>query len=423
MLIYLYDSRMDSVGEIESFLKGTKAVSFEAQFGTRAETYQWIEEQLRKFSYGSRKKKDRGTIRWYIQKVTGYSRSQVRKCITRYKETGSVKLKEQKRHTFATAYTALDIALLAKTDQLHDYPNGAALRKILKRMVTEYKVRAYERIANISVSHIYVLRHSVLYRRLHLRYEKTKPTVIAIGERKKPEPNGKPGFLRVDTVHQGDEEKEKNGMYKKGVYHINMVDEVTQFEFVGAVEKISEAYLSPLLEALLDFYPFVIKEFHSDNGSEYINGIVVQLLNRLVIKLTKSRSRRSTDNALVESKNGSIIRKWIGYSFIEQRHANQINQHFYFSSFNEYLNYHRPCAFATEIVDKKGKVKKVYKPDDYITPYEKLKSLSNAKKYLKTGVTFEQLDQTALKHTDNEMAQIVQEERRKLFDEIIPTKK
>lgn len=414
---------MDSLVEIKSFLKGTASVTFEAELGTRAETYQWIEEQLKKFSYEKRKKKDRGTIRWYIQKVTGYSRSQVRKCITRYKETGSVKLKEQKRHSFTKSYTPVDIALLAKTDQLHDYPNGAALRKILKRMVTEYKVKKYERIANISVSHIYVLRHSVLYKRLHLRYEKTKPTVVAIGERKKPEPEGKPGFLRVDTVHQGDEEKEKSGMYKKGVYHINMVDEVVQFEFVGAVEKISEAYLSPLLAVLLDFYPFVIKEFHSDNGSEYINGIIVTLLNKLLIRLTKSRSRRSTDNALVESKNGSIIRKWMGYGFIEQRHADQINQQFYFSSFNEYLNYHRPCAFATEIVDKKGKAKKIYRPDDYMTPYEKLKSLPNAKHYLKPGVTFEQLDQIAMKHTDNEMAQIVQEERRKLFDEIIPIKK
>lgn len=420
MLIQLYDSRMDSLVEIATFLKGSDSVSFEAKPETRIETYQWIEDILVKFSYALAKKKDRGIIRRYIQKITGYSRSQVRKCITQYKQTGRVRLKEYERHTFVTTYNNEDIALLAKTDELHDYPNGAALKKILKRMAINYKAQEFERISKISVSHIYILRHSTVYLRMNKRYEKTKPTVVNIGERKKPQPNGKPGYLRVDTVHQGDEEKDAKGIYTKGVYHINMVDEVVQFEFVGAVEKISEAYLAPLLEILLELFPFKVKEFHSDNGSEYINGIVVFLLNKLLIKLTKSRSRRTNDNALVEGKNGSIIRKWMGYGFIAQVHADRINKTFYFSSFNEYINYHRPCAFATEIVDRKGKIKKVYKTEDYMTPYEKLKSLPNAKQYLKEGVTFEQLDKIAMRKTDNEMAQLVQEERRKLFEYILP---
>jgi transposase InsO family protein len=254
---------------------------------------------------------------------------------------------------------------------------------------------------------------------MNKHYEKTKPTIVTIGERRKPEPNGKAGFVRVDTVHQGDGEKDGKGNYVKGVYHINMIDEVTQFEFVGAVEKISEAYLSTILEQLLLCFPFRIIEFHSDNGSEYINGIVVRLLNRLLIKLTKSRSRKTNDNALVEGKNGSIIRKWMGYGYISQKHADKINQ-FYTSFFNEYLNYHRPCAFATEIVDKKGKVKKVYKQEDYMTPFEKLKSLSKKSYTLQKGVTLTKLNKIAMEKTDNEMAQVVQTERRKLFEYILP---
>src|SRR5437868_1978135 len=85
-----------------------------------------------------------------------------------------------------------------------------------------------------------------------------------------------------------------------------------------------------------------------------LNENLVRLLNKMVIKLTKSRSRRSTDNALVEGKNGSIVRKLMGYGYIEQKHAKRIND-FYFNYFNEYINYHRPCAFATDLVDKKGK--------------------------------------------------------------------
>lgn len=419
MLIQIYDSRMESLSEIEQFLKGTETVSFKADSATRIETYKWIEDVLVKFSYALSKKKTRGMIRWYIQKITGYSRAQTARCITKYQLTGRVKPKEYKRNSFAKIYTTEDIRLLAKTDKLHQFPNGCALKKNLERMVTEYKVMEFERISKISVTHIYTLRKSSMYQKLNTRYEKTKPTVVNIGERRKPRPAGNPGFIRVDSVHQGDQKEELTGKYEKGVYHINMVGEVTQHEFVGAVGQISELFLLPMLEALIDCFPFVIKEFHADNGSEYINHQVAAMLNRLLIKLTKSRSRKTNDNALAESKNGAIIRKWMGYSHIQQKHADRINE-FYFGVFNEYLNYHRPCAFPSEIIDQKGKIRKVYKQEDYMTPHEKLKSLPNAKQYLKPGITFKQLDKSAMERNDNEMAELVQEERRKLFLEIIP---
>ena len=121
-------------------------------------------------------------------------------------------------------------------------------------------------------------------------------------------------------MHQGD----LNG--KKGVYHINLVDAVTQWEIVMCVEAISEAYLEPILKAALEMFPFLVLGFHSDNGSEYINAVVAKLLNKLLIEQTKSRSGRSNDNALVEGKNGSVIRKHMGYWHIEQKYAPLINR-------------------------------------------------------------------------------------------------
>jgi transposase InsO family protein len=412
---------MDSLTEIIGFLNGAHVVSFEAEIGTRVETYRWIEDVLVKFSYALAGKRDRGIIRLYIQKMTGYSRAQVTRCIGSYLKTGRVRVKEYTRNSFVRTYTDGDIKLLAETDELHEFPNGCALKKTLERMVNVYRAKEYERIANISVTHIYTLRRSIVYQRITKHYEKTKPNVVNIGERRKPEPNGKPGYVRIDSVHQGDQPDGK-GKYMKGVYHINIVDEITQGEFVMAVEKISEAYLLPLLEELIDCFAFVIKEFHADNGSEYINHQVAAMLNRLLIKLTKNRSRHCTDNALAESKNKAIIRKWMGYGYIAQKHANRINQ--FYKLFNEYINYHRVCAFPSEIADKKrpGKIKKIYKQEDYMTPYQKLKSLENAQQYLKPGITFAQLDTIAMRYTDNEMARKVQEERGRLFDDIILTK-
>src|SRR5690606_33640470 len=157
---------------------------------------------------------------------------------------------------------------------------------------------------------------------------------VSIGERKRPDPQGQPGFLRVDTVHQGDRE----GI--KGVYHINLVDEVTQWQVVFAVSQISEAFLLPLLNEALALFPFVIRGFHSDNGSEFINKAVAALLEKLLIRQTKSRARRSTDNGLVESKNGSTIRKHMGHWHIRGDCAPRINL-FYREHFISYLNFHR----------------------------------------------------------------------------------
>ena len=215
-------------------------------------------------------------------------------------------------------------------------------------------------------------------------------------------------------MHQGD----KNG--KKGVYHINTIDEVTQWHVVGCTERISESYLLPVLIAILDEYPFKIRGFHADNGSEYINKVVAKLLNKLLIELTKSRARKTNDNALVEGKNGSIIRKYMGYMHMPQKMAQRINR-FYTNYFNEYLNYHRPCGYARIEVDRKGKERKKY--DSYMTPYEKLKSLPGARKHLKPGITLAKLDEIAYKWSDVQFAAIMQREKSKLFEQIFRTPK
>ena len=173
-----------------------------------------------------------------------------------------------------------------------------------------------------------------------------------------------------------------------------------------------------MLEGLLEGFPFVIKGFHSDNGSEYINRHVAKLLNKLLIEeQTKSRSRHSNDNAQAESKNASIVRKHLGYSHIPQRFATLVNT-FCQDHLNPYINFHRPCLFAKTIIDAKGRSRKRYPYHLMMTPYEKLKSIETAEQCLKPGITFQQLDAQAHAISDNDAAQRMNDARAILFKTI-----
>lgn len=413
--ITMIDSGFDNCIKLDNFLRASKGLVFSG--GGKKAKYGWVKEVLGRVSFRHLEKKERGTVREYLEKVTGYSTSQLTRLISKYLK-GKLVLKDYQRHKFTTRFTPADIALLVKTDNLHLRLNGNATKAILNREYLVFGKTEYAKISKISRSHIYNLRQTRIYKSHSLTFEHTQAVQRNIGERVKPEPNGKPGYIRVDTVHQGDLASENwgnKGKYIKGVYHINSVDEVTQWEIIASVEQISEAYLEPILKLIIEQYPFTIIEFHADNGSEYINHTVAKLLNKLLIKLTKSRARQTNDNALVESKNGSTIRKHMGYFYINQKYAPSINN-FYIKYFNPYLNFHRPCGFATITTNSKGKQKKVYKT--YLTPYEALKNISNAKKYLKPEVTFNKLDQISMQQSDNEYANIMDEEKTKLFDKI-----
>ena len=403
------DGQLQTVEQVRQFLEGSEAVEFR---GLSVDgKYEWIEEVLVRFSYHRLSRGEKGVIRRYLQKVTGYSRSQVSRLIADYKWTGRLRKTEYRRHRFPRKYTPSEVELLAKTDEWHGWLSGPATKKIMEREYEVYGHAEFGNISRISVAHLYNLRRSNTYRGIAGRFIKTKPVVSRIGERAKPEPKGQPGYIRVDTVHQGDLNAQK------GVCHINTVDEVTQWEVVASVERISEAYLVPVLEIMLVQFPFIIQGFHSDNGSEFVNKTVAALLNKLLIRFTKSRPRHTNDNGLVETKNGSVVRKQLGYAYIQQGCAELLNE-FNRDLFNPYINFHRPCFFPITTIDHKGKMKKTYPYEKVMTPYEKLKSLPQAESYLRPGVTFEQLDAIANQMSDNQFAERMVKARSNLFGQI-----
>jgi transposase InsO family protein len=411
MVIDMKDEQLRTLAQLQGFVDGTVAVDFAV---AGEERYGFIARTIRRFGYGRLRRPDKGMVLRFLERVSGYSRQQLTRLVQRVgAQAPLLKRYRASRTSFVRTFTNADVLLLAHTDTLHGTLSGLATKKLMERAYRVFADTRYERLATISVAHLYNLRKRSGYLRHRQLWTKTRPVAIAIGERRAPAPDNRPGYLRVDTVHQGDQD----GL--KGLYHINAVDCVTQYEAVATCERISEAFLIPVLEELLQSLPFVIRGFHSDNGSEFINGAVVKLLNKLLIEEhTKSRSRHSNDNAQAESKNGAIVRKHLGYSHIPQRFAALVNA-FCGEHLNPYVNFHRPCLFAETITDAKGRQRKRYPYKLMMTPYEKLKSLPLAKQFLKPGISFQQLDAHANSMSDNEAAQRLNDARATLFKTIL----
>jgi transposase InsO family protein len=406
-MISVHETEKLSLQQIEQFLLAAKEVRFEAS--QREEIYGWVERLLCQQEYMGQGRRARGLLRRYLGKMTGLSRAQLTRLVGRYLATGRVRIKTSHRHRFPTRYTRADIELLAQVDEAHETLSGPATRRIFEREFGHYRKLEFQRLAAISNGHLYNLRRTPHYRQRLKNYQKTRPSPVAIGERRRPDPGGRPGYLRVDTVHQGDAE------HARGIYHINAVDEITQWEIVAAVPRISEAYLEPMLVMVLAQFPFVIHGFHSDNGSEFINQTVARLLNKLMIEQTKSRPRHSNDNGLVETKNGAIIRKHMGWGHLQEIHADPIQQ-FYSAQLNPYLNYHRPCAQADLEVDAKGRIRRRYRR--YQTPLETLLKLPKPQQYLRPGLTVATLERIAGLMSDTEAARRMQQAKHRLFEQL-----
>ena len=395
MTIQMEDPEEMSLEQMKKLVESSRAVRFSIE--GREALYGLIMRVLKNQRYVELSREQRGIVRRFLTKVTGRSRAQITRLIRQWMEARMIAAKRPARRRFATRYTDEDARLLAEVDAAHEELAGPAVRRILRREYEVFSHQEYKRLAGISVSHLYNLRRSKAYAKVRVRVEHTRASKVNIGERRKPQPLGRPGFLRVDTVHQGHKDDQAR------LYHINAVDTVTQWQVVGCVETIAEQHLLPVLEAMLHQIPFVIRGFHCDNGSEFINYQVAGLLEKLRVEFTKSRAYRTTDNALVEGKNGAVIRKLVGHGPIPAEHAEAF-QKFFTAHLNPYLNFHRPCGFAIIRTGARGRRKRIYPTDDYRTPFEKLTSLPKWESFLKPGLDAAQLQRTSQLLSDTEAA-------------------
>lgn len=398
------DSRIKSIAELSAFVQSTQR--FTITLETIEEKYRFIDRTVDRFRYRTLTRKDKHVVFLYVKKVTGYKKAQLLRLIKRA-VLGKLVRTQYRRTNPNRIYTGRDVKLPEKTDEFHLRLNAMATHEIIRREWEVYRRQAYEHLSHISVSHINNLRHHPIY--VNSWVNGTKARTVPIGTTRPPEPNSAPGAIRIDTVNQRD------------VYHMNAVDEITQWEVLVCVPVIAESCMLPALRSLLDQFPFRVFNFHSDRGYEFVNYQVADLLNRLLITQTKSRSRHCNDNALVETKNGSVVRKNMGWCHIHQKDADEVNC-FYQNFLNPYINFHRPCLFLTDIKhDDQGRERRVYGTGK--TPYDTFKGIAGAQKFLRDGQNFSTLDTIAMQYSDNEFAERVRKEERKLFQKIFFTQK
>ena len=390
MVIDMNEAKLTTLEQVRAFLVGTVAVEFSA-CGKGGDRYAHIAEVLHRFGYKRLKKPDKGLILRYLERTTDYSRQQLTRIVKRWR-TGKklVKTYRAPKHGLARKLTDADLIVLAETDSLHGTLSGPATRHLMARALEVFGDTRYERLATISVGHLYNLRKRHGYVDRRRVFAKTRPTGIAIGQRRAPAPDGRPGFIRIDSVHQGDQDG------TKGVYHINAVDCITQWELVATCERISEAYLLPLIEALLAGFPFRILGFHADNGSEYINHKVAKMLDKLAAEFTKSRprhsqrqrpgrdqERRSHPQASGLRAHPAALRRRGQY--LVCRAPESVRQ--FPSSLSVRQGHH-----GQEGQDDESAIRSIW----VRTPFEKLASLPDVAMFLRPGVTLDALRTTAM---------------------------
>ncbi len=413
------DSHLITPCDLQTFLANPLMVDILVSWNMK-ERANWIFDRLIRFKYIVLSKRDKGIVLQYLGKLSWLTKRQIDRHVRAYKAWKRIS-ESYKREKFREKYTTSDIDLLSEVDRATGRLSGSLTIALMQAEYRSGDIR-FVRMKDISVAWLYRQRWAQQYIEKHLSISKTKSIKVPIGKRMKPKPQWIPGFIRVDTVHQGDLRIEwvEWTEYHKWVYHVNLVDEVTQWEIVLAVEEISERFLLPILEEAIQLFPFEIKNFHSDNGSEYINYTVARLLEKLRISQTKSRPRKSTDNGLVEWKNGAIIRKEFGHWHIPGVFAPRINR-FYREYLIPYINFARPCHFPVKTHDSKtGKILIRYPLIECKTPYEKLLSLDNWTSYLNSSVSKDILQNFAIEKSPLQRAKEKKEARDELLKIVLP---
>jgi len=198
MSVLLHTHRLQTLEQIRAFVEGSESLDIEVH--DRQAAYDCVAQTLRRFGYTRLGKADKGLIVRYMIRVTGRSRQQITRLIAQFRSTGTVRDRRgSPSRPFTPRYTRADSRQLADLDRLHGTLSGTATRKLCQRAYHMFSDERFERLAGICNGHLYNLRQARTYSGRRGPVHSTRPTPVPIGERRRPRPDGQPGYLRVDS--------------------------------------------------------------------------------------------------------------------------------------------------------------------------------------------------------------------------------
>jgi transposase InsO family protein len=174
-----------------------------------------------------------------------------------------------------------------------------------------------------------------------------------------------PGWTEVDTVsHSG------NCAEGTFCYTVNQTDILTGWVESRAVLGKAEAGVVNALSEMARAFPFKIKGLDSDNGSEFINWHVYRYCKKNKIQPFRGRPYKKDDNAHIEQKNWTHVRKLLGWDRYDTRHAAEAINDLYINEMHLFMNLFMPSMKLLTKERVGSKLKRVY--EEPKTPCERV---------------------------------------------------
>jgi hypothetical protein len=214
-----------------------------------------------------------------------------------------------------------------------------------------------------------------------------------------------PGFEEIDLVQH-------DGGNSSGSFActLTMTDVSTGWTEMQAVRTKAQQYVFTALLHIRHVLPFPLLGLDSDNGAEFINDQLFRYCEQEQITLTRSRTGRKNDNAFVEQKNWSVIRRLVGYvRYDTQRQVDQLNA--LYAVYRLYVNHFLPVQKLVSKTRAGSKVKKVY--DAPQTPYQRVLDSPTVSAEAKSQLraVHQALDVVELKHQLDRLADALRPSR------------
>lgn len=350
--------------------------------------------------YVRAKKKEKSVILQEFCLNTGYEHKYAIKKL-RGAFLHPVKEKQKQKRKKVSQYMSIKATVKQLWD-VADFPSATRLHAILPELVKQ-GIR-YEEIhpnsvqqellARISISSIdRVLQSEIRTRRRRINGQtKTGRLKYDIPLAIDSEPVTKPGVLEIDlVVHCGE------SAMGEFINTLNATDSVTGWYEAEAIMGKSQRAVEAAMEEIEKRLPYPLTGIDSDNGTEFINGNMKRYAERRKITFTRSRPYKKNDNAHIEQKNFTHVRKIIGYARFDTKEQQEMMNDLYRNELRLYINFFQPSQKLVKKERIGSRIKRVY--DIPTTPYQRVQGSKDIADTVKQQLTeqYKQLNPFHLK--------------------------